>query len=126
MTERRRESRNPIEVATLALLSIVAVSQLALGPTGSRVLLSMPGWSQFLFAAVLLTGCLSALASTLIAGAPGHRAELVGMLLCSVSLGAYALAVIDIGGSWITNPAFGYGGTAVGCAVRAGWLLGHR
>ena len=111
-----------MEVATLAVLAVVAVSQLALGPSGSRVVLSMPGWSQFLFAAVLLTGSLSALASTMMLGARGRRAELFGMLLCSVALGTYALSIIHIGGAWITNPAFGYGGSALGCAARAGWL----
>lgn len=115
-----------MEVATLAVLAVVAVSQLALGPTGSRVVLSMPGWSQFLFAAVLLAGALLALASTMLTGERGRRTELVGMLLCSVALGTYALSVIHIGGSWITNPAFGYAGSAIGCAVRGGWLAGRR
>ena len=122
MTDRRSDARHPIEVAAMAILGLVAVSQLVLGPDGSRVVLSMPEWSQRAFAAALLAGAALVLLSMLITGKVGRRLEAGGLFLCATALGVYAWTIVDITASPLTNPAFAFGGVGVGCAARAGQL----
>lgn len=122
MTDRRSDARHPIEVAAMAILALVAVSQIVLGPEGSRVVLAMPDWSQRTFAGALLTGAALVLLSMLITGKVGRRFELAGLFLCATALGVYAMTIADITASPLTNPAFAFGGVAVGCAARAGQL----
>ena len=107
----------------MIFLAAVTVAQLALGPEGSRVILSMSGWSQALFSCVLFAGAGLALASMFVTGRLGARMEAAGLFGCAISLCAYALPVVDITAAWITNPAFAFGGIGLGCADRAGLLL---
>ena len=107
----------------MTMLAVVAFGQIVLGPEGSRVVLAMSTWSQATFALVLLAGSVTTLASACVTGCRGAALEVYGLLACTLSLLVYATTVVDITSDWITNPAMAVGGTAIGCAVRAGLVI---
>lgn len=107
----------------MAMLAIVSFGQIVLGPEGSRVVLAMGNWSQAAFALVLLAGSTTTLASTCVAGCRGAALEVYGLLACTTTLLVYSATVADVTSDWITNPALAFGGTAIGCAVRAGQVI---
>ncbi len=107
----------------MMMLAVVAAGQIAFGPKGSLVVLAMPGWSQAMFALLLLAGSVATLASAMLTGCRGAGLEVCGLSACTVTLLVYALTIIDVTAHWITNPALAFGGTALGCAFRVGLVI---
>lgn len=107
----------------MIMLAVVAAGQIILGPAGSCVVLAMSGPSQLAFAVLLLAGAIADLTSTRLVGCRGAALEAAGLMACSTTLLVYSATVVDVTAEWITNPALAFGGTAVGCAVRAGQVV---
>ncbi|GAS98880.1 putative uncharacterized protein [Mycolicibacterium canariasense] len=121
MRNRQRDARHPVVLGTMVFLSYSAVSQLAFGPTGSTVVRDMTFWSQRAFSTLVLCSALACIASAVIRREPlGAKTERAGMFGCAVALMFYSLNLPASAPSWNTTLAVGYGGTALGCAVRAG------
>lgn len=121
MRNRRRDARHPVVLGTMTFLAYSAMSQLAFGPSGSAVVRDMTFWSQRAFATLLLCSALACIASAVIRREPlGARTERAGMFGCAVALMFYSLNLPSAVPAWNTTLVVGYGGTALGCAVRAG------
>ena len=63
----------------MMMLAVVAAGQIAFGPEGSPVVLAMPGWSQAMFALLLLAGSVATLASAMLTGCRGAGLEVCGL-----------------------------------------------
>lgn len=128
MADRRHDASHPLQVIPIGGLGLLALLQLTSGPSVSRVVLSMPGWSQASFAGVLLAGAVATLWSTRGEGVRYARMELGGLLGCSAALLVYTLSVPGSVGS--LSLAWFFGITGIGCAFRLGvvwrWLQRRR
>lgn len=122
MADRQHDSRHPFQLLPVSGLAVLGFIQTVFGPEGSNVVLSVPHWSQRLFAALLLVSSLMVLWSTLRRGVRYARLERNGLLLLATVLGFYTLNIPEA--STVTRGSFGWIFAFLGAAavLRAGWV----